>query len=170
MWPCCQKRSTRLRVNQPTWILPRPKYDSILSLNKSTTYVYFQHMVIEMQKVIEEERKQRIKSEENTERKVNKLKKEIAENRNRYKKDMVENTDRYKKDLVENTDSHKTEMKKLENKVAELENKVAEQKTEIKDERKKRMVLEGDVDELKHSSNVYADWIVAGVCYKIFCC
>ena len=179
MTPCC-------RTLKSTTPLERTisRSDSVL-FNKTaySDYIYiFQLMRLEMQQSMDEERQKtkwlekemmdrvdRIEKEmrDRLKKEVAEKTKEMVEKTNRLEKEMAEKTSRLKREveaeqkksneLVEMTNRMKQEMEAERNKTSKLEK-------EIMVERKRRDVLEVDVDDLKQSTNDIADWIVAGVC------
>jgi hypothetical protein len=145
----------------------------------------FQLMVIDMRKTIEEERKNTLSLRmEMTERlekeKTDRLEKE-KEMTERLEKE-VEKTNRLEKEMVALECEVKVERnkssgleKEMMQKTSRLERETVEKTSKLERqmeaERKKRSVLERDVDDLKQSTNDFADWIVAGVrCISLSVC
>lgn len=129
-----------------------------------------------LEREAEAERNKTRRLEHKAEAERNKTKKEMA----KLVKELVETTNRLECE-VERTDRLECEVEaerkktsKLVERTSTLEcevelerNKTSELKKEVKGERRKRQVLELDMDNLNQSTNVIASWIVAGVLSNI---
>ena len=103
-----------------------------------------------------------------TKKEMAKLVKELVETTNRLECE-VERTDRLECEVAERKKTSKLveRTSTLECEVELERNKTSELKKEVKGERRKRQVLELDMDNLNQSTNVIASWIVAGVLSNI---